>query len=69
MGEQDKYEYYEWWPDRDERLHILAELFPDATEYIVVDDLDLSHVDGWTHYHAWDFLDAIDNGHLDLSHP
>ena len=69
LGEQDEYGYYEWWPEREERLHILAELFPDAAEYVVVDDLDLSHVDGWAHYHAWDFLDAIDNGHLDLSHP
>jgi hypothetical protein len=69
LGEQDEYGYYEWWPDRDERLHILAELFPDASEYIVVDDLDLSYVDGWTHYHAWDFLGAIDDGQLDLSHP
>jgi hypothetical protein len=69
LGEQDTYGYYEWWPDRDERLYILAELFPEAAEYVVVDDLDLSHVDGWTHYHAWDFLDAINDGQLDLSHP
>jgi hypothetical protein len=69
LGEQDAYGYYEWWPERDERLHILTELFPDAAEYVVVDDLDLSYVDGWTHYHAWDFLDAIDDAHLDLSRP
>lgn len=59
----------EWWPDRAERLHILARLFPDADAYIVVDDLDLSYVDGWTDCHAWDFLDAIDEGHLDLTIP
>jgi hypothetical protein len=51
LGAQDEHGYYEWWPDRDERLHILAELFPDATEYVVVDDLDLSHVDGWRRSH------------------
>ena len=69
LGDQDEYGYYKWWPEREERLHILAELFPDAAECVVVDDLDLSHVDGWTHYHAWDFLNAIDDGQLDLSHP
>jgi len=69
LGEQNASGYYEWWPDRAERLHILAELFPDADEYIVVDDLDRSHVDGWTHYHAWNFLDAIDEGYLDLTVP
>lgn len=69
LGEQDDYGYYEWWPERDARLQILAELFPDAEEYIVVDDLDLSHVDGWDHYHAWNFMDAIRAGDIGLETP
>jgi hypothetical protein len=69
LGDKDEFGYYEWWPDRDERLHILAELFPDAEEYIVVDDLDLSYVDGWRHYYAWDFVEAIQTGEIGLSPP
>ena len=26
LGEQDEHGYYEWWPEREERLQILAEL-------------------------------------------
>ncbi|MDL0134061.1 HEAT repeat domain-containing protein [Halobacterium salinarum] len=69
LGEQDEYGYYEWWPEREERLHILAELFPDAEGYIAVDDLDLGHVDGWEHYHAWDFVEHVRQGELGLSAP
>lgn len=45
LGNRDEFGNHEWWPDRKERLRILAELLPDETEYVVVDDLDLSHVD------------------------
>ena len=69
LGEQDAYGYYEWWPERGERLHIFADLFPDAVEYIALGDLDFSHIDGWTHYHACDFLDAIDEGRITLPVP
>jgi hypothetical protein len=69
LGETGPDGYYEWWPDRDERLRILADLFPDAAGYVVVDDLDLSHVDGWDHYHAWDFADAVRQGDLPLTTP
>ncbi|QSG02945.1 HEAT repeat domain-containing protein [Natranaeroarchaeum sulfidigenes] len=69
LGEQDDYGEYEWWPERKERLRILAELFPDAEGYIVVDDLDLGHVDGWEHYHAWDFVEHVRQGQLGLSAP
>ncbi|AUX09266.1 ARM/HEAT repeat protein [Halalkaliarchaeum desulfuricum] len=69
LGDQDEYGYYEWWPEREKRLQILAELFPDAEGYIVVDDLDLTHVDGWKHYHAWDFLDHIRRGEFEVSVP
>ena len=69
LGEQDEHGYYEWWPDREKRLQILAELFPDAEGYIAVDDLDLGHVDGWEHYHAWDFVEHVRSGELGLSVP
>lgn len=69
LGEQDEYGYYEWWPEREERLQILAELFPDAEGYIAVDDLDLGHVDGWEHYHAWDFVEHVRDGELGVSVP
>jgi hypothetical protein len=69
LGEQDEYGYYEWWPEREERLRILAELFPDADGYIAVDDLDLGHVDDWDHYHAWDFVEYVRQGELGLSAP
>ena len=69
LGEQDQFGYYEWWPEREQRLHILADLFPNASEHIVVDDIDLSHVDGWEHYHAWDFVDEIRNGCIQLPTP
>ena len=69
LGEQDEYGYYEWWPEREKRLRILGELFPSAKGYIAVDDLDLGHVDGWEHYHAWDFVEHIRQGELGLSVP
>ena len=69
LGEQDDLGYFDWWPEREERLYILAELFPDAEGYIVVDDLDLSHVDGWEHYHAWEFVERIRQGGIDLDTP
>ncbi|MFC7020391.1 MULTISPECIES: HEAT repeat domain-containing protein [Haloarcula] len=69
LGEQDEYGYYEWWPEREERLRILSGLFPTADGYIAVDDLDLGHVDGWDHYHAWDFVEYVRQGELGLSAP
>ncbi|WP_380661321.1 HEAT repeat domain-containing protein [Salinirubellus litoreus] len=69
LGEQDEYGYYEWWPEREERLRIIAELFPDAEGYIAVDDLDLGHVDSWEHYHAWDFVEYVRRGELGVSAP
>lgn len=53
-------------PTRRERLEILADLYPDA-ERIVVDDEDLSDVDGWDHYHSWDFVQAIATDELTLT--
>lgn len=69
LGAQDEDGYYEWWPTRERRLELLAELFPDATGYIVVDDIDLSHVEGWDHHTGWDFRELVENGSLPLQHP
>jgi len=64
LGEQNSDGHFEFWPLRRERLQILGELFPDATEHIVIDDLDLSDVDGWDHYHAWEFVPAVERGDI-----
>lgn len=69
LGELNEHGHYEWWPSREDRLKILANLFPDAEEYIVVDDLDLSDVDGWRHYYAWDFVEGVRSGEIKLSPP
>jgi hypothetical protein len=50
-------------------LQILADIFSAADEYIIVDDLYLSHVDGWTHYHAWEFVPTVQQGDLELTIP
>ncbi|MFC7195811.1 hypothetical protein ACFQL4_16220 [Halosimplex aquaticum] len=49
-------------PPRDERLRLLADLRDGATDHVVVDDVDRSHVDGWTHYYPWEFVDAVRDG-------
>jgi HEAT repeat protein len=61
--------YYERFPDRRERLDLIADLHPEADDYVVVDDLDLSDVDGWDHYHAWEFVPAVERGEVDPSLP
>jgi hypothetical protein len=60
---------YEHFPTRRERLSLIADLHPNADQYVVIDDLDLSDVDGWTHYHAWDFVPAVKSGDIDSSLP
>lgn len=62
-------EYHEEWPTRRERVRMLADLFPQAEAYVVVDDADLSDLAGWTHYFAWDFLDAVEAGRIDVDLP
>ena len=69
LGEKDDRGYYEFWPPRCERLRILAGLSPDAAEHIVVDDLDLGDVDGWNHYHAWEFVPAVERGEIPIDLP
>jgi HEAT repeat protein len=65
LGEKRPDGYYERFPTRRERLGLIAELHPDADGYVVVDDLDLSDVDGWDHYHAWEFVPAVERGTID----
>jgi hypothetical protein len=70
FGEKDEQTgRYENWPEREKRLKILEKLFPDADEYIVIDDLDLKHVDNWNHYYAWNFMEALRNGELSIEKP
>ncbi|QLD84523.1 HEAT repeat domain-containing protein [Natronomonas halophila] len=69
LGDKQADGYYERFPDRRERLELIADLHPEADDYVVVDDLDLSDVDGWDHYHAWDFVPAIERGEVDPSLP
>jgi hypothetical protein len=61
--------HYERFPDRRERLELIADLHPEADDYVVIDDLDLSDVDGWDHYHAWEFVPAVERGEVDSSLP
>ena len=57
------------WPSRADRIDLVAHVCPDADRYIVVDDMILSYVDGWTHYYPWDFVDAVRSGELDVGLP
>lgn len=50
--------------NRRELVGRLGELYPEAVERIVVDDVDLTDVDGWTHYFPWDFQAAVAEGRL-----
>ena len=69
LGDKQPDGYYEQFPTRRERLSLIADLHPDADGYVVVDDLDLSDVDGWEHYHAWDFVPAVQQGDIDPGLP
>lgn len=52
-------------PARRERVRLAERLHPDATEYIVVDDVDLSDMDGWTHYFPDDFVSTYRDRTID----
>jgi len=68
LGDKQADGRYEQFPQRRERLSLIADLHPDADGYVVVDDLDLSDVNNWEHYHAWEFIPAVEAGdiHPDL---
>jgi hypothetical protein len=69
LGEKGPDGRYERFPTRHERLALIAELHPDAERYVVVDDLDLRDVAGWDHYHAWEFVPAVERGDVDPELP
>jgi hypothetical protein len=69
LGEKQSDGYYEQFPTRRERLSLIADLHPDADGYVVVDDIDLSDVAGWDHYHAWEFVPAVEQGAIDPELP
>lgn len=52
--------------DRRQRVTLLGQLFPEADRYVVVDDVDLSHPDGWEHYFPWTFVERVRAGHLEI---
>lgn len=49
---------------RQQRIQLLSELYPNAEQHIVVDDVDLSALDSWTHYFSWDFVPAAREGNI-----
>lgn len=61
----DADEEVDGWPRRARRVTMLSDLFPEASAYIVVDDKDLTYVEGWTHYYPWDFVDAVRTGGIE----
>jgi len=69
LGDKQRDGYYEQFPTRRERLALIADLHADADGYVVVDDLDLSDVDGWDHYHAWELVPAVRQGNIDPELP
>jgi hypothetical protein len=69
LGEKKSSGRYEKFPKRRERLSLIADLHPEAEDFIVIDDLDLSDVSSWEHYHAWEFVPAIKQGLIDPDLP
>lgn len=56
-------------PDRRDRVGMLEEIYPGADRYVVVDDIDLSDMDGWDHFFPWEFVEAVENGEFDSLPP
>jgi hypothetical protein len=54
---------------REERVRIVGELSPTAEERLVIDDADLSGLDGWRHYYPREFIAAVVCGILDVDPP
>lgn len=48
--------------ERQQRLRLLSALFPDARGYFVVDNFYLDHVDEWTHFFPWEFVEFVELG-------
>jgi hypothetical protein len=69
LGAKQPDGYYERFPLRRERLALIEDLHPEADRYVVVDDLDLRDVEGWDHFHAWEFVPAVEAGRIDSTLP
>jgi HEAT repeat protein len=69
LGEKQPDGRYERFPSRRDRLALIDDLHRDASRCIVVDDLDLGDVDGWEHYHAWEFVPLAREGEIDPALP
>lgn len=69
FSETDNDDEVDGWPRRARRVTMLSELFPDAEGYVVVDDKDLSYVEGWDHYYPWEFVEAVHSDRLRLDVP
>ncbi len=69
LGEKTPSGRYEQFPLRRERLRLIEDLHQAAEGYVVVDDLDLSDVDEWEHYHAWEFVPAVEQHDIDVDLP
>lgn len=54
---------------REDRVRLVGDLFPEAERHIVVDDVNLKHLDGWTHYFPWAFVEAVEGGDIDIDLP
>ena len=68
-AESSSSRYPEFEFSRARRVRMVGELFPDATGYVVVDDADLSGLDGWDHFFPRAFVRAAEAGDLDLPLP
>jgi HEAT repeat protein len=69
LGSKEPNGRYEQFPTRRERLSLIADLHPEGDDFIVIDDLDLSDVTDWEHYHAWEFVPAVKRGVIDPELP
>lgn len=69
LGGKEPTGRYERFPLRREQLALIEDLHPEADRYVVVDDLDLSDVKRWDHYHAWEFVPAVEVGSIDPTLP
>jgi hypothetical protein len=46
--------------DREQRLRLLAALFPDCDKRVVVDNKYLDHLDEWVHYYPGEFVEFVE---------
>lgn len=59
-------------PTRRDRLRMVADVYDYAglsPTLVVVDDVDLSDMDGWTHYFSWEFVPAARAGEAAVPAP